>query len=138
MPWQGDLFIGVEVSGEEEAIAVYEELGIPVGKVKTSGFGQEATFMEDVFSGSGVEKTVTFRGKPVRVYLYAMIDGNNSDSFAVGFGLTGRYKGHVLDKDEPKGRPEVFTFDPEDLCEILREVRTWWPKAGTFIWDRFH
>jgi hypothetical protein len=56
----------------------------------------------------------------------------------------GRYKGEVLDincKDdegEDSGRSDPFPFDPLDIVDILAQVRTWWPDASVFLWDRFH
>jgi len=53
----------------------------------------------------------------------------------VFFSLTSRYRGAVLDaKHERGGRPEPFEFDPQDIVDILAQVRVWWPEAKAMIW----
>jgi hypothetical protein len=130
MPWQGDLFIGEPVKDEDEAFAIYRALGIK--------------FDEDsIFDGGGKDFHVTLRGRTIRVYVYAMVDSESCEK-AVAFNLTSRYRGSVLDVDckhedgRPSGRSDPFVFDPQDLLDLLAQVRTWWPNAKTFIWDRHH
>ena len=129
MPCQGDLFIGEPVKAREEAEAVYRKLGIELEG--------------DVFDGCGAERFVTFKGRDLSVYVYGMQDSETNE-LAVAFNLTGRYKGCVLDVDckhengHPSGRSDPFIFDPQDLVAILAQVRTWWPAASVFIWDRFY
>jgi hypothetical protein len=134
MPWQGDLFIGEPVKTREEAEAIYQKLGIKL---------RARHAPPDVFDGSGDERFVIFKGRKLRVYVYGMQD-SESNELAVAFNLTSRYKGSVLDIDckhkdgEPSGRSDPFVFDPQDLVDILAQVRTWWTEASVFIWDRFH
>jgi hypothetical protein len=136
MPWQGDLFIGEPVKTREEAEAIYRKLGIVIG---TSKHNPEP----DVFNGDGAERFVTFRRRELRVYVYGQQD-SESNTLAVAFNLTGRYRGVILDIDckhadgRPSGRSDPFVFDPADLADILAQVRVWWPDASVFIWDRFH
>lgn len=145
MPWQGDLFIGQPVKDANGALAIYETLGIP--SPQSQQFG-DTVIEPDVFDGKGKAFKITFRGRELRVYVYAMQDSETCER-AVAFNLTGRYEGKVLDIDckypegeyrggEPSGRPDPFVFDPKDLVEVLEQVRAWWPGASVFIWDRFH
>ncbi len=140
MPWQGDLFIGETVKDKTEAEAVYAKLGI---RIEKHDFEEEP----DVFNGTGDERFVNFKGRKLRVYVYGMCDSETCEK-AVAFNLTDRYKGSVLDIDcvhkdgyragEPSGRYDPFIFDPQDLVDVLAQVREWWPDAKVFIWDRFH
>ena len=53
----------------------------------------------------------------------------------VGFNLTERYRGAILDAEYTNGgRPEPFMFDPAELVVILDQVRLWWPEAQVAIW----
>lgn len=128
MGTHGQLYIGVPVQNEAEAIAIYEQLDIDIGE-------------DGVFCGDGRFFTVSLKGRKYKAYVSAMTDEDVMESFAVGFHLTDRYMGAILDADSKwpdgrsRGRPEVFVFDPLDIVEILVEVRQWWPQAQVFIWD---
>lgn len=128
MGTHGQLYIGVPVQNEAEAVAIYNQLDIDIGE-------------DGVFSGTGKEVTVSLKGRKYEVYLSAMTDEDEMESFAVGFHLTDRYEGAILDADSkwpdgnPRGRPETFVFDPLDIVEVLKDVRKWWPQAQVFIWD---
>ena len=134
MPWQAHLYVGVEVSSEKEALKIYNDLGITPDTPRNGG----------VFGGAGKEYFISLRGKQHRVYLYAMQENEGgSNTFAVAFALTGRYGPEVLDapieeNEDAPGRPEIFVFDPDELNDILNQVRPWFKDAKVFMWDRFH
>ena len=112
MPTQGDLFIGEPAKDRAEAEAIYRKLGI---------------------DGRGAERTVTYKGRQFLIYIYGMQDVDSYER-AVAFNLTRRYRGAILDID--RERTDPFTVDPQDLANLLAEVRTWWPDAKVFLWTR--
>jgi hypothetical protein len=121
MPTQGDLMIGVPVKTEAEALAIYSQLGLETDE-------------QGVFGGKGGERSVSLHKRVFTVYVSGMQE-DDSRTYAVGFHLTDRYKGSVLDADSPHGRESLFVFDPQDLLDLLAQVHTWWPEAKVFLWD---
>lgn len=139
MPWQAHLFVGVPVHNYDEVRAVFTKLGI----------GTALAVKDEDLSGVSKRASVKHRGKVFRVAIAFMREYEGGCEFPVGieekytdaivgFELTSRYKGAILDAKEPNGRPEPFVFDPNDCAAILKQVREWWPAARLMIWDNFH
>jgi len=127
MPWQGHLYVGVPVADEGEALKVYEQLGIEPDP-------------EWIFSGKGRAELVHFRGHEITVYVAAYEEQEGGEPYPriVGFPITGRYKGAVIDRETGEangGRADPFVVKPADLQEVLDDVHLWWPEAEILLMD---
>ena len=133
-PSQGQLLIGQPVTAYQDVRDVFASLG-----VDTTGVADYD------LSGLESEHAISWRGREIEVIIAfsagrgggstfpARPDDNAADAL-VGFDLTSKYVGAVLDQDCPHGRPEPFVFDPLEVAGILFQVRTWWPAAQAILW----
>lgn len=135
MPWQGHLFIGQRVHDKKEAAAIMRKLA-------------PASLSTKNIKDTPIAKTIRYRGKKFSVKIEFLFEveggavlpmkGDYTDAM-VGFALTRRYRGVILDEEyQNGGRPEPFPFDPTELTKILKQVRKWWPEAQTLIWTIWH
>lgn len=135
MPWSGHLFIGQPVRDYAELRAVLTKLDIPC---------ERASDDFELFDGSfGRQIALKLHDRTFYAWLAAELSDDflfpahpgESTGAAVALRLTNRYKGAVLDADAQSGRTDPFCFDPEDIAELLRQVRIFWPEAQAMIWD---
>ena len=148
MPWQAQIFIGQRVHSTQEAVGILRSLGVdlsvldedpermddldgwqirfrfPSHSIAYAGqtFEVRPQYMEETEGGG------PFGGRPENDYTDAI----------VGFNLTSRYEGAILDHATENGRPEPFYIDVEGLSDILRQVREWWPEAQAMVWNVFY
>lgn len=115
MPIQAEI-----VSNGNEVRKVFESLNVEVDGDPDKIFWQD----------THLEKTVDFDGETFKVNVKARM--LESEMHIVGFPLTCRYHGKILDADHPGGRPEVLAVDPKD---ILDQVHGWWPEAIILLVD---
>jgi hypothetical protein len=140
MPWQAQLYIGVPVRNYAEIRRTFKQLKVKVPKKLAD---------EDLFyDAPGLDTLVRYKGRFFLVSVHAMHedeggefpveDDDDSPCAIVGFPLTDRYKGAILDAHIPHGRPEPFVFDPLECQALLKQVRAWWPEAKLMIWEQFY
>ena len=143
MPWQGHLWIGESVSNWEEVRAIYDKLGIDYKDIKDE--------WNDFFRNPhlpGAKRQVRYKDTTFGVSITFEHEGEGGMRFPnnevysdalVGFQITSRYSPAVIDSwCGTGGRPEPFEFDPQDLVDILKQVREWWPDAKCIIWTNFY
>lgn len=139
MPWQGHIYIGQKVRSYEEARSILANLDDDPDRDWDS--------MDiEALRASCFDASVHLHGNEFHVCVGLMEEWEGGDPYTyddspdamVGFGLTSRYKGSILDKDCENGQTEPFEFDPSDITEILSQVRKWWPEAKAIIWTVFH
>ena len=156
MPWQGQLVIGEKVWNYDDAAAIFKKLGCETDLTPPPGLDEDEMldFELDVFGGVAIKKQITYKGVVIDVSIYLLtgseggvefpVPGNDENpkpdytDALVGFYVTSRYSGAVLDKDTSHGRHEPFVFDPTELAELLSQVREWWPEAQAMIWTVFY
>ena len=150
MPWQGHLFIGQKVHNYDEVRAIFKTLG----KTNWTLDGEPYPYDDEALSNDeydDIQQTIEYRGNKIEVAIRLRIEGEGGCDFPaeqderdytdamVGFALTRRYRGAILDAGfEHGGRPEPFVFDPLEIQAILDQVRVWWPEAQALIWTIFH
>lgn len=111
-----------------EALDVFKRIGI---ELEDNGLDDP----EYMFDGSGGMKSITYDGRQFDVHIHGI---DEEGARAVAFNLTGRYRGYVIDAHCPHGREDPFVLDPFKLCELLTEVRTWWPEAQLLLIGIFY
>ncbi len=139
MPWQAHLIIGERIHTYEQAVEI------------AAGLGWKVT-VEELQDGEAKSFKIKHKGKTKKVGIYAWFESESGAKYPspetadftskdtsawIGFQLTSRYKGEILDADEEHGRPDPFEIDIEAVADILKQVRVWWPKAQFLISDMF-
>lgn len=135
MPWQAHLFVG-------QGVRTYSDVRLIFGKL---GVEKERMDIADWAVGEIVVKRQLTVGE---VKIRFVFEAESGDSFPVprnapinafvGFPLTSRYKGAILDRKFPNGRPEPFRLDLVEIQLILDQVRVWWPEAEILMYEIFH
>jgi hypothetical protein len=162
MPWQGHLLIGQRVSDWYDVVKVYHSIGVheldELGtKLNGASTPEERDEIEEYIQEfiwdelQDVKRKIWHKGIEFEVNIEFQHEAEGGTEFpsrddygeytdaAVYFSLTSRYRGAVLDaKHEHGGRPEPFEFDPQDILDILIQVRKWWPEAQALIWTEFY
>ena len=139
MPWQGHLFIGQPVRNYQELRDILTKLGIENDKTPD----------DELFDGSMCKAVeLELKGATYKASIVAYWEQEGGARFpatsgcsdaAVALNLTSRYRGAILDAAYTRGgRPEPFVFDPNDILELLRQVREFWPEAQALIWDHHY
>jgi hypothetical protein len=150
MPAQGHLYIGVRLTSQEQLETLYERFDMKPYVAETPPFlrlsdtEREELSKPDWFS-CRFPATFSFEagGRKFEVALgvhrdydesWPLRDETDKDTYALfGFPLTSRYKGSVLDVDEPHGAPDPFEIDLPLVTEVLNDVRKAWPEAQLLL-----
>jgi len=140
MPWQAQLYIGVPVRNYAEIREVLKQLKVKIPKMSDEDL---------LYEQPGLETHVKYKNKLFKIDVHPMHEDEGGSTFPVapdedcpnaivGFPLTDRYRGAILDAHIPRGRPEPFVFDPLECQALLKQVRAWWPEARLMIWEQFY
>lgn len=142
MPSQGQLIIGQPVHDYTEARMIFAALLKNIRK-----FVAHLPANDKQLDEVQIELPITYRGQQFAavVRLEIEMEGRNGvftpiphsdpDTWAfIGFYLTGRYFGKILDARCPDGRHEPFVFDPQEIQAILDQIRQSWPEAQAMIY----
>lgn len=145
MPYQGQLFIGQKVRSRMEAVKILRELDDDPNhdwdemerKVKDENESNLYWIPVSIpYKGEEIKASVGLHEVWEDNYVYQDDEYTNA---LVGFSLTNRYKGSILDKDWTEyGRPEPFEFDVDDLKGIMDRVKGWWADARVLILTVFY
>jgi hypothetical protein len=145
MAWQAQLYIGVKVHSLPEAKRVLAGLGVSdfPHESKSWYYKYPEKQSKIVYKNVTYPVNVSFQFEPeggsvISVDEVPQEEKRSYTDAIVGFPLTARYKGEILDVDEENGRPEPFEIDIEGCSDILSQVRKWWPEAQLLMWDRWH
>lgn len=135
MPWSTHLYIGQPVTSLDQARAILTKLEVTHSN-GTRCIPIDKAVDEDFDNAFGKQVVVEYKGKSFTVWLGYEAEYEGEFTHAVSFCLTSRYRGSVLDADERHGKPDQYVIDIDGAAEVLRQVRTWWPEAQIFMWDR--
>lgn len=164
MPWQGHLMIGEQIRDYQQMVTVLNKLGeieqttvddhisslIEDSKEQISKEDKEEILSEFYLCRyflKKVNKTVVYKKRvfPCEIQVYyepesgISFPSSSKDTGAfIGFKLTSRYKGSILDFDCSHGRTDPFVIDLIGVHDILEQVRVWWPEAQFLMMDFFH
>ena len=143
MPWQGHLWIGEKPKSLEDVADIWKRLGQDVNlnqEPEDISVALEYIHIDTEITVDGIEMpvTISFATEWERLGSMGEILKREMDML-VGFKLTSRYRGSILDKGD-KGRPEPFEVDIAKTKDILEQIRTKmnWPEANVYMWTQWH
>jgi hypothetical protein len=155
MPWQGHVWIGEIPQSAEHVVEIFKKLGATEEELgldevdwtdeqdKKEWLWDVAHHIDNVSFSIEVGEDVI----PVKICFKHEAERLRSmdESFEigqdviVGFPLTSRYSGAILDKDCEKGRPEPFEIDIPLTKEVLKQIRKKfnWIEADVYMWTQW-
>jgi hypothetical protein len=147
MPWQSHLWIGEPVHNYQEVRDAFLCAGVSKAEMprKNDNLYTVRIDISDKirhlpFVPDGNKYTINFVWEAESgVYFPPESELDEQSPFAlVGFQITGRYEGKILDRDyADDGRPDPFVIDLDEVQMLLNEVHLWWPEAKFMIMDNF-
>jgi hypothetical protein len=148
MPWQGHLWIGEPVHNYEEV----REALLRAGASKDELPEQDDELYEvNVVIDDKIKHLPCVPDDNDEYFVEFLHEGESGCPFPpqdkyeqqspfalVGFPITMRYKGEILDREFVEGgRPDPFVINLDEVHQLLEAVHKFWPQAQLLLMDNF-